>query len=348
MNIELVYFYWIIGILFGFQLILLGLLSIRKWLRNRENERQNKVYEDNLELFVDYLMSENWKIPKALVLRTNFEVAERIFSETFTDVKDTHMREKLEQAAESIFPVTYLSRMNTGTWSTRVNTLYFIEDFKLTSLRSFLHEHLSKLKVWDEEKSQTVRALAALNDLSIVEYLNRDRTSTLQHYLDVFSRFDEDTFGNAIKLSKESYNPMCRIAILSFIGLTKNVKYQPLLEDELQNENLEMRIQALKGLYRLSYISNIELLIPFFESSSWQERMFSCRISGVLMLEVYEPFLIRLLGDKEWWVRNAAAESILQIFGEDKLYFLSKNHPDLYARDMAVQWISSKKGGSKD
>lgn len=348
MIIEMIYFYWVTGILLGFQLLLLALLCIRKWLRNRENDRQDKVYEDNLELFVDYLMSENWMIPKALVIRANFEVAERIFSETFTDVKDAHIREKLEQAAESIFAETYLKRMKRGTWSTRVNTLYFIEDFKLISLKPFLQDHLSKLKVWDEEKNQTVRALAALNDLSIVDYLNRDRTATLQHYLDVFSRLNEDTFGNAIKLSKESYNPMCRIAILSFIGLTKNLRYQPLLEDELQNENLEMRIQALKGLYRLNYISNIELLIPFFESSSWQERMFSCRISGVLMLEVFEPFLVKLLGDREWWVRNAAAESILQIFGEDKLYFLSKNHSDLYARDMAVQWITSKKGGSKD
>ncbi|MEI4770234.1 HEAT repeat domain-containing protein [Psychrobacillus sp. FJAT-51614] len=347
MNIDLIYFYWTIGILLGFQLILLALLCIRKWQRNRENDRQKQVYEDNLELFVDYLMTDNWMIPKALVLRKNFEVAERIFSETINDVKDTYMLEKLEQAAESIFSETYLSQLRRGSWSTRVNTLYFIEDFKLTSLKSFLQQHLKKLKVWDEEKNQTVRALAALNDLSIIDYLNKDRSATLQHYLDVFSRFDDDTFGNAIKLSKENYNPMCRVAILSFIGLTKNVRYQPILEVELQNENLEMRIQALKGLYRLSYISNIELLIPFFDSSSWQERMFSCRISGVLMLEVYEPFLEKLLGDKEWWVRNAAAESLLQIFGEEKLLFLSKNHLDLYARDMAVQWISSKKGGSK-
>lgn len=345
MTIEFKYFYYAVGILLGFQLLLLILLCIRKIMRNRKNKEQELLYQETLNDFVDFLFEEGRPLPAQLSNLDNIEVAERIFSETVADINDPVSKKKLQEASISIFTKPYKKRLLKGNWPTRVNTLYFIEDFKIDSLLPVLQKMLQNLNKWDEEKNQIIRALAAINDITIVYYLNQLPDTKMSQYLDVFARFDTEHFEEAIQISNEMKNFTCQLAIINFISLMKITKYQWMVEKELQSENMEMRIQALKGLYRLNYMKDISLLLPFFQSPSWEERLFSARVAGALMADQFEAHLERLMGDDEWWVRNAAAEALLSIFGEEKLVQVESNHPDAFARDMAKQWLTSRKRG---
>jgi hypothetical protein len=49
--------------------------------------------------------------------------------------------------------------------------------------------------------------------------------------------------------------------------------------------------------------------------------------------------LYEALGDRSWWVRRAAAESLAarDAWGVDALKKASVSHPDRFARDMAAQ-----------
>ncbi|WP_342598129.1 HEAT repeat domain-containing protein [Psychrobacillus sp. FSL H8-0483] len=346
MNGNFQYFYYTIIALLAFQLLLLLVLSIRKIIRNKRSAKEEQIYQENLELFVDYLFNdENLQLPVQLANPKNIAVAERIFSETFSTVNDDRTKQKLQEAAIAIFSSTYLKRLKKGSWSTRVNTLYYIEDFQIVSLLPYLQKRFHKLNAWDEEKNQLIRTLAALNDTSIIHYLNANEDSQQHQYLDVFNRLSEEQFDNSIEICYEDNHQTSKLAILNFIGLSKKTRYQALLENTLLDEQSEVRIQSLKGLYRLNYMENIALLEPFFASSSWEERMFSVKIIGAIMIENYESQLIQLLGDSVWWVRNASAEALLSIFGEEKLKELAAEHSDIYARDMAKQWLSSGKRG---
>ncbi|WP_391117423.1 HEAT repeat domain-containing protein [Psychrobacillus sp. L3] len=346
MTIEFIYFYYAVGILFGCQLLLLILLSIKKTKRNRKNKKQEQLYQATLNEFVDFLYEEGRPLPDKLCNPENIEVAERIFSETITDINDPIMQRKLQDAAISIFTEHYKKRLLKGNWPTRVNTLYFIEDFKIVSLLPVLQKMLQNLNKWDEEKNQTILALAAINDLTLVYYLNQSPDTKVSQYLDVFSRFDTENFEEAIHISNDMKNFTCQLAIINIISLMKKTKYQWMVEKELQSENMEMRIQALKGLYRLNYMKDIGLLVPFFQSLSWEERLFSTRVAGALLADQFEAHLEILIGDEEWWVRNAAAEALLNIFGEEKLVQVESSHTDSFARDMAKQWLTSGKRGS--
>jgi HEAT repeat protein len=135
-------------------------------------------------------------------------------------------------------------------------------------------------------------------------------------------------------------NTTAKIALITYFGMSKNLMYIELIEQQLNSGHPEMRIQALKSIFQMNYITDSAKLSPFFYSEIWEERMFATKIAGVLSLKMFEEQLVILLGDSNWWVRYYAAEAILQIGGEHTLSLLAVNHSDPFARNMALQWIS--------
>jgi HEAT repeat protein len=249
--------------------------------------------------------------------------------------------------SEDFLAARYVKQLTRSNWAIRMNTLYFIEDFHMESLKPLLMEKLHKSARLDQEKQQLIRTLASLNEPAALSALAQHPDAPVRLYIDVFKRFEEHTRLEALDaaLQNETGNTALKHAAISFIGMAGLIAFLPRIENELGAEDGEMRIQALKAIHHLQYLSDPELLLPFFESTSWQERMFASRIAGRLQLSRFKEVLSGLLGDPVWWVRYSAAEALVQFSdGDILLSHLSANHPDRYARDMAAQWKSSLLG----
>lgn len=337
MNMLLTFFIILFIVLSLIQLLLLVFLSSKKLKKGKIQQHEQLVYDEAMPLFIQFLYNDqNEHIP---LPPNEYHVAERLFSDSMAITTDEGLRHKVRESAAFYLSSYYERVMNTGDWPARVNALYYIENFQMESMQPVLKQRLMEIKIHDEEKQQLIRTMATIGDLTVLDYLEKDPETTESVFLSAFTRFPEEVVPNAIEVVSQSGSSKAVISLLMYMGLSKRLDSMLFVEEKLSHELPEMRIQAIKALLRMSYLSNPELLVPFFKSEIWEERMFAAKITGALSLVQFEDELVGFLGDSVWWVRYSAAEAILQTFGESKLLELSNKHPDPYARDMAAQWM---------
>ena len=337
MNMLLTFFIILFIVLALIQLLLLVFLASKKMKKGKIEQHEQLVYDEAMPLFIQYLYNdqdEHIPLPP-----DEYHVAEQLFSDSMAITTDEGLRHKVRESASYYLSSYYERVMNTGDWSARVNALYYIENFRMESMQPVLKRRLVEIKIHDEEKQQLIRTMAAIGDLTVLDYLETDSETTESVFLSAFTRFPEEVVPDAIEIVSQSGSSKAVISLLMYMGHSKRLDSILFIEDKLFHELPEMRIQALKALFRMSYLSNPELLVSFFKSEIWEERLFAAKISGALSLSQFEDELHGFLGDSVWWVRYSAADAILQTFGESKLLELSYGHPDPYVRDMAAQWL---------
>lgn len=321
-----------------FQLVLLVYLAVKKIRTVKKQQHEQRIYKQAMPKLIDYLYNnETDYIP---LPPEEYHVAEQLFSDCLSTVKDKELQRIIYASASSFLSSHYEKVMNTGDWPSRVNALYYMEDFRMKSMQPILVRKLNEAKTQDEEKQQLIRTLAAIGDVSVLSFLENDPTSTESMFLSVYSRFPEDIISQTVDYVNHEGSIKATISLLMYFGFAKNLSYLPFVEEKLVHDNPEMRIQSLKAIFRMNYLSDATLLIPFLHSENWVERMFATKITGTLALSQFEHELTDLLGDKVWWVRYYAADALLLSLGESKLFTLSQNHPDQYARNMATQWLT--------
>lgn len=337
MNILLTFFIILFIVLALSQLLLLLFLVSKKMKKSKREMHEDHIYKESMPLFIQYLYNEqDVYIP---LPPEEYRVAEKLFSDSMAITTDEGLQHKIRESATYYLSSYYKRVLNTGAWPARVNALYYIENFRMESLQPILKRRLEEIKIHDEEKQQLIRTLAAIGDLSILAYLEKDQSATETVFLSAFTRFPEDVIPQAVEYVSLHGSSKAASSLLMYFGLSKKLEYLQLVEEKLFHELPEMRIQALKAIFRMSYLSDTKFLEPFFKSEIWEERMFAAKIVGALTLPQFESELSESLGDPVWWVRYSTADAILQTFGESKLLELSQSHPDPYARDMASQCL---------
>ncbi|OAH54730.1 hypothetical protein AWH48_09110 [Domibacillus aminovorans] len=339
--------YIILSLIF-FQMVLLAFLSIRKWINNTDEKEINHLYNSLLDSFTSYMIGidQHLFIDQVEKIRYRSILVEKLLTYYVTVIKSSSFSQEVNLLSEKYLSGPYTAILKKNNWAKRVNTLHFIEDFKMHSLSPLLLERLRKVKKLDVEAQQLIRTLASLNETSALDCLKKYPDAPMRLYLDSFSRLDRKLTEQEIeKAFAEDFIPIKSSAI-AFIGTARLFSFIPHVEQELKSKTTEIRIQSLKTLFRLHYMNNPDVLEPFFHSDNWTERMFAARIAGVMTLERFKPKLRNLLSDQVWWVRYSAAEAF-SYFGDGELLltYFSENHEDRYARDMAKQWITLKSGG---
>ncbi|EMF45853.1 hypothetical protein B481_2694 [Planococcus halocryophilus Or1] len=277
-------------------------------------------------------------------------VLERLLNHYVAVSKGSVNSPQVAQLTEKYLTERYKKQLQRNNWAIRMNTLYFIEDFHMKSLTPLLKEKLHKSLRLDRETQQLIRTLTSLNEPMTLSVLARYVDAPFRLYIDVLKRLELNIQLEELDaaLKNEQNNKVLKYAAVSYIGMTGLLEFLPRIEEELLSDDEELRIQALKCIQHLQYISSPSLLTPFFHSTSWQERMFATRIVGKLQLSRYQEVLSELLGDSVWWVRYSSAEALTQFAdGDILLSHLSENHPDRFARDMATQWEASLLGSEE-
>lgn len=349
---NLLHFWILIASLFIGQLLLLLILAWRKQQTNKRESAIDRQYDALTDSFSSYMMdpSDERFLEELKHSPYRLVVLERLLSHYVSVAKAGAASPAVAQLSEEFLAPRYHKRLKRGRWAMRMNTLYFIEDFQMESLVPLLKEKLAKSSRLDQEAQQLIRTLASLNETSAISALAKYPAAPVRLYIDVFKRLEEltklDELNSALK--NESSNDTLKHAAVSYIGMAGMTLFLPRIEEELQNPDIEMRIQALKAILHLQYMNSPSALAPFFQSQSWPERMFAAQIAGKLQLSRYKETLSELLGDPVWWVRYSSAEALTQFSeGDIVLTHLAASHPDRYARDMANQWKTSLLGSEQ-
>ncbi|MDV2683293.1 hypothetical protein RYX56_02785 [Alkalihalophilus lindianensis] len=322
-----------------------------KWIRREQKKEQFKPIIE--KLVAEALFNENRQSDQITrhfkSSSITFDLLQEALDKYQQLFRNEATEERMTELAEYFLSEQYEQQLLKGNWSTRMNTLYFIEDFKMRSLANTIWMLSQSNSKWDEEKEQMIRTLAALQDKRLFDFLMEKKpqwSSTL--YKEVLRRMNPQLFRQYV-LGASQYSDPIGLAMLDVVREGNDDDLFGLFEELLFSSELEVRIRALKGIYARESISNSHFLIPFATSNEWIERMLFARIAGKLKQKrMIEP-LQHLIGDTSWWVRRSAAESLLGY--RDGVYILAHivaTHPDTYARDMAYQWLGEGVGDRDD
>lgn len=346
---SLYFFLALSASLFLAQLALLLALAWRKQKMSAKEQAIAQQYEALTDMFSSYMLdpSDDRFLQEIRSNPYQTVVLERLLNGYVSVTKGGVTSPLVAKLSEDFLSGHYAKQLQRKSWAIRMNTLYFIEDFHMQSLKPLLKEKLDKSAQLDQEAQQLIRTLSSLNEPATLSVLARYLDAPVRLYLDVFKRLEESTRLAELDaaLRNETPNKALKHAAISYIGMSGLIAFLPRIEEELKMEEGELRIQALKAIFHLQYLTDPDILLPFLQSSSWPERMYASRIAGKLQLSRFKELLSTLLGDPVWWVRYSAAEALVQFSdGDILLAHLSDAHPDRFARDMAAQWKSSLLG----
>jgi HEAT repeat protein len=110
----------------------------------------------------------------------------------------------------------------------------------------------------------------------------------------------------------------------------------------------EIRAAAFRAFWSIGYLppEAQPAVIAALDDPVEFVRIHAARAARLLDVETALPVLWNVLGDPSWWVRRAAARSLINLgeAGRKELAIASATHPDRYARDMVSQVLRDEAG----
>ncbi len=231
-------------------------------------------------------------------------------------------------------------------WSLRMNALYMIEDFYLVNLTEILHRIYNHKKTTVSEKAQILKILAKFDDKRVVDYIKYiDQDISNFSVLSIFLILNEEKLEKLVE-GFQQLSTRLQYMVIETIEKRHLIKYHQFLLILVGNEDEEVRIRALKAIAKTGIPIDPEPINDFLQSNSWTTRMMAIKVVGMQRLEFFKPQLIELLSDREYPVRAEAAKAILRFKdGVTILTTVTKESTDLFAKEMAIEWLEKASGG---
>ncbi|MDT8859863.1 hypothetical protein N0O92_06425 [Alkalihalobacillus sp. MEB130] len=337
----MVYVIWLIISLLLLNTVLLLYLLVRKQLQQHRDEEKEQIVKE-LSPVIENVSRERIEGIPSTFKRTSlfFEVLEETVGMYLQLFGDEKMKAILNNVTQVELTDVYKKRLKSNSWSERMNVLYCVEDFEMTSLQddvwSYYHSGRSSI----EEKHQMIRVLSKLNDQRLLEQIKHESDWPYFLLKECFRRFDFSTVETIIRNELDSLSEEVQVAILDVAIERKDPSLTFFFDQLLFSESREIRIRALKAIYEYEQTTKEEELVTFHQSNFWVERMLFARVAGQLKRKRYSTPLVTLLSDESWWVRQSAAEALMNF--EDGLFILEhvyETNEDPFARDTANQWL---------
>ncbi|REJ10401.1 HEAT repeat domain-containing protein [Halobacillus trueperi] len=342
---------WTVIFLFIVQLCLLSALVISKIQSLKEEQLLSTYMETYEEPFFAYLERKTEEYPHLLSdIRYRVLIVERVLNRFVDQREDGIEYTRVRETAQTHLAHAYRLFLKNGSWSQRVNTLYYIEDFDMVDLKLDVWHYFNRLPVQDEEFRQAVRLLATFQDERVIRTILNSETISQRLVKQVLRRFKEDLIQQMMRVIEDEPGRVPRhvhLAVVSFCGEKGSLDHLPFIERMLRFPSKEIRLKALRSLMELKACTHTEQLDSFYISEVWEERMYAAKIAGRLKLESSQDALLKLAGDSEWWVRYAACEAMKKLPDGDRLLdYTYHHHEDRFARSMARQHLTVKVGES--
>ncbi|MFJ8236158.1 HEAT repeat domain-containing protein [Ureibacillus sp. NPDC094379] len=343
-EISLVLLLILIAVLFFILMSLFFYLIIKKYFNNRTTKKMNDYKEEyQLDVF-RFLQTGAEGLLPTVHDHEKFKVVIELMIDYSTILDDSYIQERISSFAKQHLTTYVKKELRKKRWSLRMNALYLIEDFYMDYLGEVLHELFNKKRTTVPEKIQILKLLAKFNDHKMIEYL-KTISNELSDFslLSIIMCMQEDKF-DELTAEVDGLSTGLQYMVVERIGKKQLFKHQHLLEKLILQEDEELRIRALKAYAATGFPIDAKAITGFFNSKSWQIRMMVTKVAGVQRLEEYKDQLIELLSDQEYLVRTEAAKAILRFKdGIELLTRVTEDSKDLFAKDMAIEWLEKER-----
>lgn len=343
---EIGYFLLILAFLLSLLTLLLVYLMIRK---ARENTRRAKI-ELFKEKHRDQMFAYIYKNKTTRMLVPDNEIKLRALEELLGDFANVLTGEQAEQNitrfATEHFVEYYRKNLSSRRWSQRMNTLYMIEEFNLSLLMPEVVVLYESKKVTKAEESQILQLMSKFDYPELLEKVQNPKFALSEFtYRSIFNKMTSSTLEYTIaKYHQLPYH--LQLPLLDIIGVKNLIHKGSFLAKLLRTSSGkdETKIRILKVIADIGYSLPNEIVENYMHSSNWAIRMMAAKVCGTLREEALIPYLKKLLIDENFSVRTQAAKSLLLYpNGKTVLEEIIQTTDDMYARDMAIDWLERGK-----
>lgn len=318
--------------------------------RQRESQlkKSRDIYLHNYsQIWYDYLFNDE---PFSMVLvprgKAQVEAIEIIFSSYLKNLKNENVKKVIKEFSNLYLKKFYEQDLLSKRWSIRMNALYRIADLQIDELLDTCQQ-FEKIRISEEEFFQLLKIYSLFQpDLFMEKLKDQNAHYSESEYRRLFVLLEDDVF---IRFFDDFDNwPLnIRFAVIDTAAVKRNMQYIDKLKHLLSSDIPEIKVRALKGLYEIGVIDEIDSYIPFVTSDMWEVRLMVAKIFKHAPITYTYPYLEQLLQDENWWVRSQAAKTIAEDRqGLEKLQEFIESSNDPYAIERA-QEIAARKQGNK-
>lgn len=312
-------------------------------LLERKNERRKEWYFRKFkdEIYNYLLAGEKLSRHLIPICKWKIEAMEHVFLQYIKTAQNEEMLMRITNYAEIYLLDYYRKLLCHRKWSIRINTLYCINEFQLTALAEDVESLLYKKKNYTKEEYFEIYKLLVKkqrNCEQMVCYFAKigDIFSEFEYRRLLMEMTEQQIEGLLFALHKLPYS--LQLSIFDVIGIRKLESCIPALEQHLQAKDIEMRLRVLKAMSQFPHLSNLDQYYRFAESQHWQERLMFAKLTQHFNEKEAIAFLLRLIKDPSWWVRQQAAKSLQMLqSGYQMLESIIKENEDPFAADMAKE-----------
>ncbi|MFJ7367928.1 HEAT repeat domain-containing protein [Lysinibacillus sp. NPDC098008] len=338
-------------LLFGIAFLVIILLSLMLYLfvqRQRESRFEkvcDRYLQNYSQLWYDYLFNQElFSIVLVPRNRAQVEGVEMIFSSYLKNITNANVQQAIQQFANQYLKKFYEKDLSNKRWSIRMNALYHIADLQMDELLPACQE-LEKRNISAEEHFQLLKIYSYFHVDLFMEKLQASHINYSEsEYRRLFVLLEEDVF---IRFFDDfnSWSAAIQFAVIDTSAVKRNMQYIDQLKMLLNHDVAEIKIRALKGLYEIGIIDEIDTYLPFVTSDMWEARLMVAKIFKHVPLTYTYRYLEQLLQDENWWVRSQAAKTISEDRqGLTKLQQFIETSNDQYAIEIAQEIIARKEG----
>jgi hypothetical protein len=332
----------IFGMLALLHIMLLYLL-IRKKMEQKKTRNITLMKESLRPLLIDEMIkgtdSGIDRFKKDAVFISAVEDNLKEFS---SNLDSTSYKKTISETAEKYLAESIEKNLYSSRWGDRINALTAIKDFQMYSFVPRLWTLYDKQRTSVQEKNLILQTAAGAEDNRLLAVLIQSPPyQSTFFYKQIIRRVSPEMLDMIISRFS-GLPPGFRVAVLSYIGEKRELPLLRFVESCLESEEHEVRVNALKAIRSIGFITNPQSLLAFSVSESWVEQMSFAQAAGELVHPIYKDRLIELLSSSNWWVRYYAGEALSK-YKEGKVILeeSAANHHDAFARDMASQWLGS-------
>jgi len=331
-------------------LVLLFFMMYLIFQRQRESlfkKRRDNYLQNYSQLWYNYLFNDE---PFSTVLvprgKAQVEAIEKIFSSYIKNLMNENVEKVIKEFSNLYLKKFYEQDLSSQYWSIRMNALYRIADLQIDELLDICQQ-FEKSKISEEEYFQLLKIYSLFQpDLFMEKIKGQNAMYSESEYRRLFVLLEDDVF---IRFFDEfDHWPLSiRFAVIDTAAVKRNMQYIDKLKHLLTSDIAEIKIRALKGLFEIGIIDEIDSYIPFVTSDMWEARLMVAKIFKHAPLTYTYAYLEQLLQDENWWVRSQAAKTIAEDRqGIEKLQEFIESSNDPYAIERA-QEIAARKQGDK-
>lgn len=309
--------------------------------RTQHFETKARLYiQQHAASWYNYLVHQK-AFDKKILWRNEIELRaiEEILFSYVRNFSDQGILNQVTIFTDQYLTVDYRKKLKSKRQSTRINTLYRIRMFKMTTLWPELHQILTQPQSSEEYFIVLKTYAAQKEDTFFKELLKKQNEFSEYQFKKVFASMSKEN-QQIMTIYFSQLSLVGKYAYIDLLGKNQDIKTTTFLHQLLTHADSEIRIRSLKAIHEIGIILDKKLILSFTHSEIWQERLMVTRVMRHLHFQDTEKYFKGLIEDSNWWVRNEAARILsFTKAGQQVLETILETSTDRFAVDVSRQYL---------